>query len=319
MLTKQELLRQVEELSRRVEEAERETQELKGSGLLQELSAIRKSESRLKEKLREADERVKELEGQLTEATEELDKANQTLEVAREQAEADAEVSQKLHQVNYQLDVTNEELLEAREAADWAEWQLEQAHKQFQYDMLRAKETLRAEMQQMHARDLDARDELIAMLKAKLAEKEGYQEPPKQYAVKGSSRAGERAITQKSDKSPKEHCEKGASAALHPPTDGTVSPTPSAASESQLVVQKMRLPALPKMNGEDKENSDSFDLWLQKLEKHAELEQWSDRQKLLQFELHLVGKAEKIYNVLDKESKKTYASAMKALRNIMSR
>ena len=29
----------------------------------------------------------------------------------------------------------------------------------------------------------------------------------------------------------------------------------------------------------------------------------------------MVGKAEKIYNVLDKESKKTYASATKALRN----
>ena len=84
--------------------------------------------------------------------------------------EADTEVSRKLREVSYQLEVTNEELAEAREVADWVEWQLEQACKQFQYDILKAKETLRAEMQQMHARDLDARDELIAMLKAKLAE-----------------------------------------------------------------------------------------------------------------------------------------------------
>lgn len=239
MPTKQELLRQVEELSRRVEEAERETQELKGSGLLQELGAIRKSESQLKAKLRVAEDRVKELEWQLNEATEELAKANQTLEEAREQAEADAEVSQKLHQVNYQLDVTNEELIEAREAADWAEWQLEQSRKQFQYDILKAKETLRAEMQQMHDRDLDARDELIAMLKAKLAEKGGYKESPKQYAVKESSRAGEHATNQKSDKSPKEPCKNWPSGALYPPKDGTVSPTPSTASESPPIVQKM--------------------------------------------------------------------------------
>ena len=175
--------------------------------------------------------------------------------------------------------------------------------------------TAESEMQQMHARDIDTRDELIALLKAKLAEKGGHKESPKQHAVKEHSQTSEHSSTQKSvDKSPKEPSEKGVSVTLYPQRDGTMSPTPSVASESQHV-QKMRLPALPKMNGEDKENSDSFDLWLQKLEKHAELEQWSDRQKLLQFELHLVGKAEKIYNVLDKESKKTYASATKALRD----
>ena len=276
MPTKQELLRQVEELSRRVEEAERETQELKGSGLLQELGALRKSESKLKEKLTETEERAKELEWQLKEATEELVKANQTLEEARQQAEVNAEVSRKLNDVSYQLDIANEELIEAREAADWAEWQLEQARKQFQFDMLSAKETLRVEMQRMHARDLDTRDELIAMLKAKLTEREGYKAIPKHYTVPAREHAG----TPRPDKTPTEPCGRGVNATPHSP-EGRVSPMPHTVSESQTVTQKMRLPALPKMSGEDKENSDSFDLWLRKLEKHAELEQWSDRQKLL--------------------------------------
>ena len=162
MPTKAELLRQIEELSRKVVEAKKEMQELRGSWLLKELGAIRKSESKLKGKLKEAEERVKELKWQLNEATEELAKSNQTLEETQEQAEANAEVSQILHEVNYQVEVTNEELVEAYKVADWAEWQLELTHKQFQYHSLKAKDTLRAEMQQMHARDIDVRDELIA-------------------------------------------------------------------------------------------------------------------------------------------------------------
>ena len=95
--------------------------------MLQELGVIRKPESRLKGELEEAEERVKELEWQLNKATKELVRVNQTLEQAQEQAEADAKLSQKLHEVN----IANEELAEAHEAADWAEWQLEQARKQF--------------------------------------------------------------------------------------------------------------------------------------------------------------------------------------------
>ena len=248
----------------------------------------------------------------------ELSHANHKLEEAIEQTELDeSEVSRKLCESNYQLEVTNEELIEAREAVDWAEWQLEQACKQFQFDVMKAKATLRAEMQQRHAKDLDARDELIAMLKAKLAEKEGHSETQKQSAVKETSqplRDSKCAMTRKSDKCPREPSEKEASTLASAGGDSTVSPAPSDVSDGQHVLHKMRLPALTKMNREDRENSDSFDLWLQKLEKHAELEHWSERQKLLQFELHLVGRAEKIYNVLDKEYKKTYTSATKALR-----
>ena len=49
------------------------------------------------------------------------------MEEARQLAEVNIEVSRKLN-VSYQLDVANE-LIEAREAADWVEWQLEQTRK----------------------------------------------------------------------------------------------------------------------------------------------------------------------------------------------
>ena len=276
MPTKQELLSQVEELSRRVEEAEKEALELKASRVLEELGTVRRAESKLKEKLREAEGRLKELEWQLNEATVEPSHTNHKLEEAHEQTElGESEVSRKLCESNYQLEVTNEELIEACEAADWAEWQLEQVRKQFQFDIMKAKETLSAEMQQRHAKDLDARDELIAMLKAKLAEKEGHSETQKQSAVKETRqplRDSKCAMTQKSDKCPCEPSEKEASALASAGGDSTVSPAPSDVSDGQHVLHKMRLPALPKMNGEDRENSNSFDLWLQKLEKHAELE-----------------------------------------------
>ena len=50
------------------------------------------------------------------------------MEEVRQLAEVNIEVNQKLN-VSYQLDVANEELIEAREAADWVEWQLEQTCK----------------------------------------------------------------------------------------------------------------------------------------------------------------------------------------------
>ena len=79
----------------------------------------------------------------------------------------------------------------------------------------------------------------------------------------------------------------------------------------------MKLPALPNF-GADKlsdHEGEAYGRWLRKLTKHAELQGWSEREKLLQFELHLVGRAEQIYEVLPGESKSSYAKATKALEN----
>ena len=76
----------------------------------------------------------------------------------------------------------------------------------------------------------------------------------------------------------------------------------------------MRLPALPKFSGEDVDDVNAFDRWARKLDKHAELEGWSDRQKLLQFQLHLCRKAERVYEVLPSEQKQRFETANSALK-----
>ena len=85
----------------------------------------------------------------------------------------------------------------------------------------------------------------MCLLKAKLVEWVEYNENPKQYAVKEHSRASEHASAQKSDVFP---TEKGVDITLDPHRDGTVFPTPSAAFKIQHAVQKMRLPAVQKIN-----------------------------------------------------------------------
>ena len=51
-----------------------------------------------------------------------------------------------------------------------------------------------------------------------------------------------------------------------------------------------------------------------RLERHAELEQWSDREKLLQLELRLKGRAERLFEVLSEESKVSFQVAVDSLR-----
>ena len=58
-----------------------------------------------------------------------------------------------------------------------------------------------------------------------------------------------------------------------------------------LQLHGMAHPFLPKFCG-DKQDGDTFDQWLQRLLQHAELDHWTDQQKLLQFELHLSGNVE---------------------------
>ena len=57
--------------------------------------------------------------------------------------------------------------------------------------------------------------------------------------------------------------------------------------------RSIKLPALATYNGEDTEDVGSFSRWLRKLERAAELYKWTDREKLIQFELLLTGHAEK--------------------------
>ena len=75
----------------------------------------------------------------------------------------------------------------------------------------------------------------------------------------------------------------------------------------------LKLPALPAFQGGDKAEEGAYKQWLEKLGKYAELQHLSARDKLLQFELHLAGKAESIYAVLPPEEKETFEKASQAL------
>ena len=54
---------------------------------------------------------------------------------------------------------------------------------------------------------------------------------------------------------------------------------------------------------------------MKKLNRCAEVDRWSDREQVLQFELHLTGRAEATYDVLPLEVKTTFRSVTKALRD----
>ena len=66
-----------------------------------------------------------------------------------------------------------------------------------------------------------------------------------------------------------------------------------------------------------KDDDGAYKWWLIKIGKHAGLLHWSEKEKLLQFELHLAGKAESVYEVLPPEEKGSFDLASKALGKII--
>ena len=65
--------------------------------------------------------------------------------------------------------------------------------------------------------------------------------------------------------------------------------------------------------GEECQDGEAFDRWIRRLERHAELEGWGDREKLLQLELRLKGRAESIFEVLPDESKGSFQAVVDGL------
>ncbi len=115
-------------------------------------------------------------------------------------------------------------------------------------------------------------------------------------------------------------------------TEGTGQPTVATAqqqvgrnriAETQTMAEaggrslpcRTKLPSLPYFGAGDKRNDDeAFDRWVRKLERYTELEQWDEWCKLVQFELHLSDRAERLYEVLPAEAKRKYTDAVGALR-----
>ena len=82
----------------------------------------------------------------------------------------------------------------------------------------------------------------------------------------------------------------------------------------RVAPRRLSLTSVPEFNGEKLDDEEAFNRWIKKLEKHAEICRWSVREKLLQFELHLVGRAEAVYKTLPTEVKGSFTTAVEALR-----
>ena len=165
---------------------------------------------------------------------------------------------------------------EALEALDRTQWEMEKLKSEHEYRVLQMKESLREELDKKYERDLKTRDELFELMRAKRGAK--HRDTP-------SSEAGWADAQSRS-------------------------PEPDGLGESQRS-NRLKLSTLTKFTGEDRKKVDSLRRWL---DKHAELQRWTDREKLAQFELHLAGRAERVYEVLPSTSKVSFKAVTEPLQ-----
>ena len=219
-----------------------------------------------------------------------------------------------------ELELMVEEANAARQAAEMA---AKEAQTIGDERLNRRVSQIREEIESAHKRESDAQVDLIGMLKLKLTKVSG------DYSVTDTH-----AYTGVSYKSPAYPHGQGLDA-----HSGTVSrevspsyvgssvsertrikshssrlPVPSDESGVSDGMPKSGLPQLPMFGSKGQDDGDALDRWLRKLDRHAALQKWSPREKLLQFELRLTGKAEQLYEVLPTDVKNSPDTAIAALR-----
>ena len=144
-----------------------------------------------------------------------------------------------------------QQLEDVRDEVDRLQWRLESAQTEAELQFARTREQALVD----HRKELEARDELIALLKEKMQQKGG----------------------------PKEVMESALGSGCAPSS-------PDKGLGSGGGVGCITLPLLSTFSGEErKDDGETFDRWVRRLEKHAELERWNEREKLLQLELRLKG------------------------------
>ena len=268
MPTKLELRQQVEELSRSLRQAEEERDE-----------ALERAE--------EADLRAEELQGEKERLQKKLAEA---LESHEEEAESTLE-NEKSH-----VRLLEAELEKARDEIDRLEWQREVAERDLELSVARAREGTRVD----HKKELETREELIALLKEKvqlLTKGQALAKPAPAEPVSGSG------------------SETAAVSVVTVPTKSCEDTPKEKVTARNGRSTRMSLPTLSPFSGdESKDDGESFDRWIRRLERHAELEQWTDREKLVHLELRLKGRAERLFEILPDEVKRNYSSAVEGLR-----
>ena len=133
------------------------------------------------------------------------------------------------------------EIADLREDLDQAHWELEECRRDTELNASRAKESAREEMKDRHLKEMSMKDEIISLLKEKLA----TERKNAGLSLGGGSSASESV---EGDKEP-----------------------PKVAEER--TAKKMTLPTLQKFGGD----GDAFDCWLRKFSHYADAD-WNSGQ-----------------------------------------
>ena len=220
---------------------------------------------------------------------------------------------------------TSETIIDLENRLGRAQRELSEVNQKFEFTVMKVKEELRGEMLQLHSKELQARDYLVQLLREKVdrleedmsgnVELDGspvFREGTVLCPTGGTDMST--VVSDTSSGAPGSRPEliqtataRGADEKSSEGRKRTAAEIPDSGS------RPIKLPALATFNGEDTEDVGSFSRWLHKLERAAELYKWTDREKLIQFELLLTGRAEKIYELLSDSVKESFQTATEAL------
>ena len=233
------------------------------------------------------------------------------------------ELQQKLsetQEVHRNSQKAAEALLQAEQAKVQAAKEVEELRSladklciQKKVEISRAKDAVRDELHHSHLRELETRDELNGMLREKVNAVQGRMDSLEKELLAKDSRIAEleRSHTPPSRLPTDDLLGLG----LEDGTDPSDATAERIESHRTGLRHRLHSTLLPYYNGEDAAADDgAFDRWVKKLKRCAEIDGWNDREQLLQFELHLTGKAEATY-VLPTEVKATFKSATDTLRD----
>ena len=210
-------------------------------------------------------------------------------------------LSTQLHELQAQLESEQS----ARYAAEMALLEKQQALVEMEQEttlrVTQATEQLRQDLESRHKREIKAQMELIGMLRLQTHTRSTHtsdestgrinNDPPPSSDGRGLDTHHE-GLQQMS----LNNAHHGSETDNSPRTEGPI--------------QQISLPPLATFDGKEH----AFDRWSRKLCRYAELQKWTDRDTLLQLELHLTGRAEEIYKILPETVKCLPDSAMSALR-----
>ena len=258
----------------------------------------------------ELERKVADLRRQLQTATEKEHKAQGTI----------YDLQQQITEQQTRLEDALRERDAAMESATQLEVALSDLSREVDGRVLEGVENVRHAMSVAHQREVDTQADLISMLKDKLALYAGI---PLAGAGRNDDPYQSRDLPTVHDNSYSVATDVNSKASHVVSTELRPTPAPRIKSLQKPTPAHRRpkgratpqLPPLPMFGGADTDNGDALQRWVNKLQCHAQLQQWTGHEALLQFELHLAGKAELLYEVLPNDTKVSLDTAVAALRD----